>query len=172
MSKSAGTQTYGPAEVAAAIGVKRGTLHSWFARRVIEVASQGAGIERRFTFGEAVWLGILAALTRHGLEIGHAQEILHTVRDDLVRALQRDEGHGSFLLLDGDRPWIGNKKSLQRWWDSLDGPIDPQRPADTYMLMLGPLVARTKAALEAAEIPRRGKPPRQLPPPVIVNDAG
>ena len=141
-------RTYGPAEVATAIGVKRATLHSWLARHYVEVESQGAGVERQFTFWQVVQLGALAAMTRRGIEIGKAVESLHAVLPDFIRALRHNEGHGKVLLVEGDKPRIGDEKSLRPWLESWTAPVDDRRPIDAYVLMLGPLVKRMRAALD------------------------
>lgn len=71
---------YGPAEVAKVIGVKRATLHSWLARGIIEVESQGAGIERQLTYEQVEYLAFLAAFTNAGIELSAAQEMLNRPR--------------------------------------------------------------------------------------------
>jgi hypothetical protein len=68
-------RTYGPAQVAAAIGVKLGTLQSWLARKTFEVESHGAGVERRFTFDQAVVFFVAAELTRLGVAAGTAAKL-------------------------------------------------------------------------------------------------
>lgn len=139
---------FGPAEVAAAIGVKRATLHSWMARRYIEIESQGRGVAREFSLAQVVCLGAMAAMTRRGFDIGAAVEIWHSVKEDFLAAARYRQGHGSVLLVDGEHARIGNAETIQGWLASLSNPAaDRSRPVDAYILMLGPLIEQLRNAL-------------------------
>jgi DNA-binding transcriptional MerR regulator len=72
-------RTWGPAEVATAIGVERATLHSWLARRYVDVPSSGTGRPRTFTFEMVVRLAAIAELVRHNVPVGKAAEYLRMV---------------------------------------------------------------------------------------------
>jgi hypothetical protein len=145
-------KTYGLAEIANAIGIQRGTLHSWLARNYVEVETPGKGVERRFTFEQVVWLGALAAMTRRGIEIGKAAERLHAVRPRFLRAIRHNDGHGAVLFMEGEQEWIDDAESLLvPFLNSLKLPHDKTRPEDVYILPLGPLVARIKAALDGTD---------------------
>jgi hypothetical protein len=157
MSKSVvvAKRTYGLAEVASAIGIQRGTLHSWLARYHIPVETPGRGVERHFSFEMVVWLAAVAAMTRQGIEITQAAKFLNAVAQDFRRAIRHDDGHGVVLLVEGNKPRIGNRQSLQPWLNSWDGPYDDGRPETASVLLLGPLIKRIRKALDAqADAPR------------------
>jgi hypothetical protein len=110
-------KTYGLAEIANAIGIQRGTLHSWLARNYVEVETPGKGVERRFTF-----------------------------------AIRHNDGNGAVLFMEGEQEWIDDAESLLvPFLNSLKLPHDKTRPEDVYILPLGPLVARIKAALDGTD---------------------
>jgi hypothetical protein len=150
MSKGAATvkRRFGPAEVAVAIGVKRATLHSWMARRYIEIESQGAGVAREFSMGQVVYLGAIAAMTKRGIEISAALDILDPIKSDFMKAVRDDQGRGWVMLVEGDRAKIGKGEVLQKWLASWnDRTADSKRPVDAYILLLGPLVEQLRNAL-------------------------
>jgi hypothetical protein len=103
------------------------------------------------TFEEVVRVAALAAMTKRGIKLGTVVEILHAVEPDFLRAIRYQDGHGAVLLVEGDKPWIGNAKSLQPWLDSWTKPADDRRPVDAYVLLLGPLVAHVRKSLAELE---------------------
>ena len=63
------------------------------------------------------------------------------VEREFLRALRHNKAHGAALLMGATVE--GDGKSMQPWL------TNDKRPVDAYVLMLGPLVARMRAALDA-----------------------
>jgi hypothetical protein len=145
MSKSASgaNETYGAAQIAAALGIKRPTLQAWLDRHGVDVESRGAGLARRFPFEQAVWLCTLQTMSRSGFSISNAAEILLAVAKEFIRAA-RAGGGDAVLLVQNGKPRITDSKSVIEWLSSQDA----GEFTDAYILRLAPMVERMRGALD------------------------
>ena len=142
---------YGPADVCEAIGIERGTFHSWLARRYVDVASQGAGRARRFDFGQVVLWGAIAELHRHGMPVGSAADHLKKVQRRFLQAVHNQSGRDMILTISAEGPSVGDKRIQPHIISDLDlvDVAGHQQRVTTYTVMhIDNLVLNICAALE------------------------
>lgn len=89
--------TYGPAEVCAALGLKRDTLHGWAARQLLDFAGPArAGVARKFKLLDVIRIGAMSHMTGLGIGVGHAHAF--------AKAIDRLPVKGDYLLVTCDPP--------------------------------------------------------------------
>jgi hypothetical protein len=89
--------TYSPAEVCAALGLKREVLHGWGARRLLDFAGPThPGVARQFRLLDVIKIAAMVNMTTLGMGIGQAAS--------LAKAINRIPAMGEYLIATCDPP--------------------------------------------------------------------